>query len=49
MKWNRRPPGKAKIGLAITPPALLTASNAASRSSTLTTGSGADSASDGSP
>jgi competence protein ComEC len=34
MKWKRRPPGKLKIGLAIVPPALLTASNAASRSST---------------
>ncbi|HEY6048586.1 MAG TPA: ComEC/Rec2 family competence protein [Sphingomicrobium sp.] len=49
MKWNRRPPGKAKIGLAMTPPALVTASNAASRSSTRITGSGADRASDGSP
>ena len=49
MKWKRRPPGKAKIGFAITPPALLTESNAASRSSTRTTGSGADSASSGSP
>jgi len=49
MKWNRRPPGKAKMGLAITPPALFTASNAASRSSTRITGKGADKASEGSP
>jgi competence protein ComEC len=49
MKWNRRPPAKAKIGRAITPPALLTVSNAASRSSTRITGSGADKASPGSP
>ena len=45
MKWKRRPPGKEKIGLAMIPPASHTASNAASRSSTRTTGSGADSAS----
>ena len=45
MKWKRRPPGKAKIGLATTPPAAHTASNAASRSSTRNTGIGADSAS----
>ena len=49
MKWKRRPPGKVKMGLAITPPALDTASNAASRSSTRTTGRGAESASSGSP
>ena len=34
--------GKGKIGLAMVPPALPTASNAASRSSTRITGSGAD-------
>jgi competence protein ComEC len=49
MNWKRRPPGKLKIGLAITPPAFETASNAASRSSTRTTGNGADRASVGSP
>ena len=49
MNWNRRPPGKEKIGLAMIPPALVTASNAASRSSTRITGSGADKASAGSP
>jgi ComEC/Rec2-related protein len=49
MKWNRRPPGNANIGLAMTPPALLTASKAMSRSSTRTTGSGADSAPSGWP
>ena len=49
MKWKRRPPGKAKIGLAMVPPALITESNAASRSSTLTTGRGAASAPSGSP
>jgi competence protein ComEC len=49
MKWKRRPPGKEKIGRAITPPAPDTASNAASRSSTRITGSGADRASPGSP
>jgi len=49
MNWKRRPPGKLKIGLAITPPALVTASKTASRSSTRTTGSGAESASAGSP
>jgi len=49
MNWKRRPPGKLKIGLAITPPALVTASKADSRSSTRTTGRGADRASDGSP
>ena len=49
MKWKRRPPGKLKMGFAMTPPALDTASNAASRSPTRMTGSGAESASDGSP
>jgi competence protein ComEC len=49
MKWNRRPPGKLKIGLAIVPPALLTESNAPSRSSTRMTGRGVESESDGSP
>ena len=44
-KWKRRPPGKAKIGREISPPAPLTESSAASRSSTRTTGSGADRAS----
>jgi competence protein ComEC len=49
IKWKRRPPGKAKMGLAMVPPALLTESNAASRSSTLTTGRGAARAPSGSP
>lgn len=49
MKWNRRPPGKEKIGRAITPPAATTASNAGSSRSTRITGSGADKASSGWP
>src|SRR5277367_3678202 len=40
-KWNRRPPGKPKIGRVITPPAFSTAACAASRSSTWITTSGA--------
>ncbi len=49
MNWNRRPPGKKKIGREITPPAATTASNAASRSSTRMTGRMDDRASAGSP
>jgi competence protein ComEC len=49
MNWNRRPPGKGKMGREMTPPAATTASNSTSMASVRISGSGADSASARSP
>ena len=49
VNWKRRPPGKAKIGRTIAPPAASTAASAASKSSTSITASGARVASAASP
>ncbi len=40
-KWNRRPPGKPKIGLVTAAPAAVTAASVASKSATAITGRGA--------